>query len=301
MCCCSACNALPHRGRGRRAEVDFLGRVYELVHRRRPLVGQLRHPEPADRAPAADARRDAGRHRDRIAHRADPGPYVARRERGGEPLEHRPRDPSFALLVLGAQLWGIGEIGGMSKAALLALIAVAIPPIIVNSYVGMSQVDEGIRDSAKGVGMRSSQRMFRVELPIALPLVMAGIRISARCRSLPPQRWRRSSRRVGSGASSSTASPCATSHGCSQARCSSPRSHSRSKARSLSGSASWCLTGCGPRARVASGSLVSRRRGRCSSSRPVRSPTERKPSDQVSEVAARRRDPDLLLDRRGMR
>ena len=87
--------------------------------------------------------------------------------------------PSFALLVLGAQMWGIGEIQGMSKAALLALVALAIPPIIVNSYVGMSQVDEGIRDSAKGVGMRSSQRLLRVELPIALPLVMAGIRISA--------------------------------------------------------------------------------------------------------------------------
>ena len=67
----------------------------------------------------------------------------------------------------------------MSKAALLALVALAIPPIIVNSYVGMSQVDEGIRDSARGVGMRSSQRLLRVELPIALPLVMAGIRISA--------------------------------------------------------------------------------------------------------------------------
>ncbi len=87
--------------------------------------------------------------------------------------------PSFALLVLGAQFWGIGEVAGMSKAALLALVALAIPPIIVNSYVGMSQVDEGIRDSAKGVGMRSSQRLLRVELPIALPLVMAGIRISA--------------------------------------------------------------------------------------------------------------------------
>ena len=87
--------------------------------------------------------------------------------------------PSFALLVLGAQLWGIGEIAGMSKAALLALIALAIPPIITNTYVGMSQVDEGIRDAAKGVGMRSTQRMLRVELPIALPLVFAGIRISA--------------------------------------------------------------------------------------------------------------------------
>ncbi len=73
--------------------------------------------------------------------------------------------PSFALLVLGAQLWGIGEIEGMSKAALLALVALAIPPIIVNSYVGMSQVDEGIRDSATGVGMRSSQRLLRVEPP----------------------------------------------------------------------------------------------------------------------------------------
>ena len=87
--------------------------------------------------------------------------------------------PSFALLVLGAQFWGIGEVAGMSKAALLALVALAIPPIIVNSYVGMSQVEEGIRDSARGVGMRSSQRLLHVELPIALPLVMAGIRISA--------------------------------------------------------------------------------------------------------------------------
>ncbi|HMK11074.1 MAG TPA: ABC transporter permease [Acidimicrobiales bacterium] len=87
--------------------------------------------------------------------------------------------PSFALLVLGAQLWGIGEIAGMSKAALLALVALAIPPIVTNTYVGMSGVDEGIRDSAVGVGMRSWQRLFRVELPIALPLVMAGIRISA--------------------------------------------------------------------------------------------------------------------------
>ena len=87
--------------------------------------------------------------------------------------------PSFALLVLGAQFWGIGEVGGMSKAALLALIALAIPPIITNTYVGMSEVDEGIRDSAAGVGMRSWQRMVKVEMPIALPLIMAGIRISA--------------------------------------------------------------------------------------------------------------------------
>jgi osmoprotectant transport system permease protein len=87
--------------------------------------------------------------------------------------------PSFALLVLGAQLWGIGELGGMSKAALLALIALAIPPVITNTYVGMSEVDEGIRDSATGVGMRSWQQMVKVEMPIALPLIMAGIRISA--------------------------------------------------------------------------------------------------------------------------
>ena len=158
--------------------------------------------------------------------------------------------PSFALLVLGAQFWGIGEIGGMSKAALLALIALAIPPIIVNSYVGMSQVDEGIRDSAKGVGMRSSQRLLRVELPIALPLVMAGIRISA-LQVVATATLAAVSRRAGSAASSSTASRCATSRVSSLARCSSPHSHSRSKACWRSASAQWCPTVCGLTVRAA--------------------------------------------------
>ena len=86
--------------------------------------------------------------------------------------------PSFAILVFGAQLWGIEEVWGLSKAALLALIALGIPPIVTNTYVGMSEVDDSIRDSARGMGMTGWQRLWRVELPVALPTVMAGIRIS---------------------------------------------------------------------------------------------------------------------------
>ncbi len=176
--CSSACSALPPRGRERSAEMDFLGRVYDwftdgdhwsgnsgipnrlIEHLQLSIVAMLIA----------------------LVIALPIGLILGHTRRGGNVAVNVSNIgravPSFALLVLGAQLWGIGEIAGMSKAALLALIALAIPPIITNTYVGMSEVDEGVRDSAKGVGMRSSQRMLKVELPIALPLVMAGIRIS---------------------------------------------------------------------------------------------------------------------------
>jgi osmoprotectant transport system permease protein len=86
--------------------------------------------------------------------------------------------PSFAILVFGAQLWGIGERFGISKAALLALFALALPPIVTNAYVGMAEVDDAIRDSARGMGMTGGQRLLRVELPVAVPMIMNGIRIA---------------------------------------------------------------------------------------------------------------------------
>jgi osmoprotectant transport system permease protein len=86
--------------------------------------------------------------------------------------------PSFALLVFGAQLWGISEILGLKKAALFALLLLAVPPILVNSYVGMAEVPDGVRDAARGMGMRSLQSLVRAELPMAVPMVMNGIRIA---------------------------------------------------------------------------------------------------------------------------
>ncbi|HSO94004.1 MAG TPA: ABC transporter permease [Candidatus Dormibacteraeota bacterium] len=82
--------------------------------------------------------------------------------------------PSFALLVLAVELVGIGWLP-----AFVALVALAIPPMVTNSYIGMGEVDADVREAARGIGMRQRAVLFRVELPIALPFIMAGIRTSA--------------------------------------------------------------------------------------------------------------------------
>ncbi len=82
--------------------------------------------------------------------------------------------PSFAVLVIAVQLFGIGALP-----AFIALVALAIPPMVTNSYIGMREVDHDVREAARGMGMRERALLLRVELPIALPLIMAGIRTSA--------------------------------------------------------------------------------------------------------------------------
>ena len=82
--------------------------------------------------------------------------------------------PSFAVLVIAVELFGIGALP-----AFIALVALAIPPMVTNSYIGMREVDQDVREAARGMGMRERAVLLRVELPIALPLIMAGIRTSA--------------------------------------------------------------------------------------------------------------------------
>jgi osmoprotectant transport system permease protein len=82
--------------------------------------------------------------------------------------------PSFALLVLAFKLLGLGV-----TPTYVALVALALPPMLVNSYVGVAEVDAELRESARGMGMTGRQALWRVELPLALPLVMAGIRTGA--------------------------------------------------------------------------------------------------------------------------
>jgi osmoprotectant transport system permease protein len=86
--------------------------------------------------------------------------------------------PSFAILVFGAQIWGISTWWGMPYAAMVALIALALPPIVTNAYVGMAEVDDSIRDAARGMGMKSRQSLVRAELPTAVRPVMNGVRIA---------------------------------------------------------------------------------------------------------------------------
>jgi len=82
--------------------------------------------------------------------------------------------PSFAILVLALEVTEIG-----TRPAFIALVALAIPPMITNSYVAISEVPAEVREAARGMGMTGSQLLFRVELPVGMPLVMAGIRTAA--------------------------------------------------------------------------------------------------------------------------
>jgi len=89
--------------------------------------------------------------------------------------------PALALLILGVQYFGIGTPGGIlalvhSLPAFIAMVALGVPPMVANSYVGVSEVDQEVREAARGMGMNGRQVLWRVELPMALPLIMAGVR-----------------------------------------------------------------------------------------------------------------------------
>jgi len=62
---------------------------------------------------------------------------------------------------------------------LIALTALAIPPIVVNAYIGVRDVEPDTTESARGMGMNERQVLRRVELPIALPVILAGIRTAS--------------------------------------------------------------------------------------------------------------------------
>lgn len=82
--------------------------------------------------------------------------------------------PSFGIIILAFLLAGFGF-----TPALVALTALAIPPIVTNSYVGVRAVDPEVRDSAEGMGLTGWQVLRDVEVPVAMPLIMAGVRTSA--------------------------------------------------------------------------------------------------------------------------
>lgn len=63
--------------------------------------------------------------------------------------------------------------------AFIGLVALAIPPIVTNTYTGLREVDADLRESARGMGMRELQLLTRIEIPVALPVILAGVRVSA--------------------------------------------------------------------------------------------------------------------------
>ena len=88
--------------------------------------------------------------------------------------------PSLAILALTQQAIGLsGWPGFGARPAFVALVALAVPPLVTNAYVGMRGVDRDVVEAARGMGMTGTELLRRVELPIALPLVMAGVRTAA--------------------------------------------------------------------------------------------------------------------------
>ena len=82
--------------------------------------------------------------------------------------------PTLGLLVL-----LVAVLGFSTLTWLIPLVVLGIPPILVNAYVGVTGVDPGLRDAAAGLGMTRWQQVLRVEVPVALPLIIVGLRTAA--------------------------------------------------------------------------------------------------------------------------
>ena len=82
--------------------------------------------------------------------------------------------PSFGLLVLMFVLIGFGLVPVM-----IPLVVLAVPPILVTTYEAMRSVDPSPVDAARGMGMNEASVLFQVELPVALPLILSGLRSAA--------------------------------------------------------------------------------------------------------------------------
>jgi len=82
--------------------------------------------------------------------------------------------PSLAVLAIGDAFLGLGL-----SVVELALVVLAFAPIVTNAYLGVVEVDPDLVDAARGMGMGELEVLRRVELPLAVPLIFAGIRTAA--------------------------------------------------------------------------------------------------------------------------
>lgn len=82
--------------------------------------------------------------------------------------------PELALIAFMVAFIGVGALN-----ITIALAVLGIPPILTNTFVGMRQVDRGTIDAARGMGMNAPEIIAKVQLPLAVPTIMAGVRTSA--------------------------------------------------------------------------------------------------------------------------
>jgi osmoprotectant transport system permease protein len=79
--------------------------------------------------------------------------------------------PELALIALMASVIGVGLLN-----MTIALAVLGVPPILTNAFVGIRQVDRAPVDAARGIGMTEAEILFKVEMPLAVPTLMAGVR-----------------------------------------------------------------------------------------------------------------------------
>lgn len=82
--------------------------------------------------------------------------------------------PSLAVIAVAIAPLGLGR-----STLLLALVVLAVPPILTNAYAAVDSVDRDVVDAARGMGLRERDILFGTELPLALPLLFGGIRTAA--------------------------------------------------------------------------------------------------------------------------
>jgi osmoprotectant transport system permease protein len=82
--------------------------------------------------------------------------------------------PTLVVIAVGFILFGIGF-----TTVMVSLVVLAVPPILTNAYVAVDEVDPDAVEAARGMGMKPLQVLARVELPLAVPLLFAGIRTAA--------------------------------------------------------------------------------------------------------------------------
>jgi osmoprotectant transport system permease protein len=82
--------------------------------------------------------------------------------------------PTLGLLILVVVLLGLGVLSW-----LIPLVVLAIPPILINTYEGVAGVDPELKDAARGMGMTDWQVLWKAEVPVAVPLIMLGLRTGA--------------------------------------------------------------------------------------------------------------------------
>lgn len=81
--------------------------------------------------------------------------------------------PTLAVLAFFIPILGIGKIP-----AIVALFLYSLLPILRNTYTGIQSLDKNLMEAGLGMGMTNMERIFMVELPLAIPIIMAGIRLS---------------------------------------------------------------------------------------------------------------------------